>query len=60
MRTRRNIQGVIVLSTIESSEIAAPRRGSNPAPIHLALMVRLRRAEIFALPGAAPLRAPEF
>jgi hypothetical protein len=37
MRTRRNIQGVIVLSTIESSEIAAPRRGSNPAPIHFGL-----------------------
>jgi hypothetical protein len=35
MRARRNIQRVIVLRTSEFSEVATPRRGSNPARIQV-------------------------
>jgi hypothetical protein len=52
MRARRTVQDVIVLRTSETSEVATPRRGSNPARRHMISMVRQGRAEIFALPAA--------
>ena len=35
LRARVNVQHVIVHMTIEAGEVASPRRGSNPARIHV-------------------------
>ena len=35
MRARCNVERVIVLRTIQAGEVATPRRGSNPARLHV-------------------------